>query len=299
MRLKLAIIVVTFAIFGFVHSAQNPLTAQRGGRGAAAGAATGASRTPPPSPQAAAAGDVKSVIFNWKWYMGMLRNYQEFDAVATFELRKSTGTIRVDGQPCTLTNYRASVNYQVNGMRAQYTCKLPNGQERKGIEVVSGQYSWDEDQVGAGLVAGKGTATPKPAARDERLIRIWAGPQGAAKAAGDGGANTKVSVEGGKAVVTFPIPGVTGATAKATLNPMNMAERVEVRHGAVVHEFLYDKYADLNPADDRIDGFFAGHIVEKRDGVTLLDINVVETHVGNLYVIMPVPASVKSASPAH
>ena len=290
MRLKLAVIVVTLAIFGFAHGGLNPLAAQQRG---------GASRTPPPTPTAAAAGDVKSVVFNWQWYMGMLRGAQEVESVATFELRKSTGTIRVGGQPCTLTNYRASINYQVSGMRAQYTCTLPNGQSHQGIEVVSGQFAWDEDQLGAGLVPGKGTATPNPGARNERLIRLWAGPQGAAKAAAAGGANTKVAMEGGKPVVTFPIPGVQGVTAKATLNAMNMAERVEVRQGNVVTEFLYDKYADLNPADDRVDGFFAGHIVEKRDGVTLLDINVVETHVGNLYVVMPVPPSVKKASAAH
>ena len=287
MRLKLAVIVVTLAIFGFARGGLNPLAAQQRG---------GASRTPPPTPTAAAAGDVKSVVFNWQWYMGMLRGAQEVESVATFELRKSTGTIRVGGQPCTLTNYRASINYQVSGMRAQYTCTLPNGQSHQGIEVVSGQFAWDEDQLGAGLVPGKGTATPNPGARNERLIRLWAGPQGAAKAAAAGGANTKVAMEGGKPVVTFPIPGVQGVTAKATLNAMNMAERVEVRQGNVVSEFLYDKYADLNPADDRVDGFFAGHIVEKRDGVTLLDINVVETHVGNLYVIMPVPQSVKASA---
>jgi hypothetical protein len=35
-----------------------------------------------------------------------------------------------------------------------------------------------------------------------------------------------------------------------------------------------------------------GHIVEKRDGVTILDLTIVETETGNLYVVMPVPESV-------
>ncbi len=36
---------------------------------------------------------------------------------------------------------------------------------------------------GAELVSGKGTATPRPAALQERLIRLWASPHGAPKAA--------------------------------------------------------------------------------------------------------------------
>src|SRR5437879_12420919 len=82
-----------------------------------------ARRTPPPTPTAAAAGDRKSVLFNWMWYMGMLRGLQEVDAVATLELQ-GAGTMQVQGQPCNLTNYRASINYQVSGMRVQYTCTL-------------------------------------------------------------------------------------------------------------------------------------------------------------------------------
>ena len=40
---------------------------------------------------------------------------------------------------------------------------------------------------------------------------------------------TKVAWEGGKPVVTFPIPGVPGATATATLDAKYMAERVVVK----------------------------------------------------------------------
>src|SRR5713226_8714981 len=201
---------------------------------------------PPPTAKAAAAGDRKSVLFNWMWYMGMLRGVQEVDAVATLELQ-ATGTIEVQGQPCKLANYRASINYQASGMRVQYACTLPNGQSRKAIEVVSGAFAWDEDVVGAGLAPGHGTANPNRAGLNERLIRLWSSPQGAPKAAAAGGENTKVAMERGKPVVTFPIPGVQGAIAKATLNTENQAERVETRLGNVVTEFIYEKYADYNP----------------------------------------------------
>ena len=287
------VIIAAVATLGLAGGAQHLLAAQRG----AAPSRTGP-RTPPPSPTAAAAGDVKSVLFNWMWYTGMLRGVQEIDAVATLEL-KGTGTISVGGQPCKLTTYRASINYQTPGMRVQYACTAANGQAVKAIEVVSGQFAWDEDVLGAGLVPGRGTATPKPAALNERLIRLWSGPQGAPKAAAAGGANTKVAVEGGKPVVTFPIPGVQGATAKVTLTAMNQAERVETRLGNAVTELTYEKYADYNPPDDKVDGFFAGHIVEKRDGVRILDLTVTETEVGNLYVVIPVPEGVRRAAPTE
>ena len=247
--------------------------------------------------------DNKTVPQLWMLHMGMLRGVWEIDGVATLELQRSTGTIRVGGQPCILINYRASINYQVGGMRVQYTCTGADGQMRKGIEVVSGQFAWDEDIVGAELVPGKGTATPNRAALNERLIRLWSGPQGAPKAAVAGGANTKVTVEGGKTVLTYPIPGVRGAVAKATLNAgtgdgpcaKNCAERIEVRQGNVLTEFIYADYEDYNEPLNRIDAFFPGHIVEKRDGVTILDLSTVETETGNLYVMMPVPASVRKA----
>ena len=254
-------------------------------------------RNPPTLMAAATAGNVPGVIFNWRWGMGMTRGIQEIESVGTLELRKSTGSIRVGGQPCTLTNYRGSINYQVPGMRAEYTCTLPNGQSRKNIEVFSGRFAWDEDIVGAGLQPGRGTATPKPEALTERIIRVWAGPQGAVKAAwANGGKMTKVTVEGGKPVVTFPIPGVPGAMAKATLNADSRAERVEVRNGNVVTEFTYERYSDYNPEDDKIDTLFPGHIVEKRDGVTILELAVVQTHAANMYIVMPVPKSIEQSA---
>ena len=252
--------------------------------------------TPPATSKAAAAGDRKSVIFNWMWYTGMLRGVQEVDAVATLELQ-ATGMIQVQGQPCKLANYRASINYQVSGMRVQYMCALPNGQSRKAIEVVSGAFAWDEDIVGAGLVPGRGTPSPNRAALNERLIRLWSSPQGAPKAAAAGGENTKVAIEDGKPVVTFPIPGVPGTIAKATLNAENQAEYVQTKLGNVVTEFIYEKYDDYNPPDDKVSGYFPGHIVEKRNGVTVLDLTITQTDVGNLYVVVPVPESVRTAKP--
>ena len=250
----------------------------------------GARYTPAPG-----AKDKKAVLFNWAWYMGMLRGPQEIEAVIALE-QKATGMLQVNGQNCAMASYRVSTNYPNTGQRVQYTCRLPNGQEVKNVEVLSGTYAWDEDIAGAELVAGKGKATPKPAALHERLIRLWASPQGAVKAANAGGDKTTVAEVAGKMTVTFPIPGVAGAMATATLDARNMAERVEVKDGNTVTEFTYANYADYNNPLNKIDAFYAGKIVEKRNGVTVRDLTTTETETGNLYVVMPVPPSVKKAA---
>ena len=257
---------------------------------AAQGPQGGARYTPAPG-----AKDKKAVLFNWAWYMGMLRGPQEIEAVVALEY-KATGTVQFNGQNCAASSYRVSTNYPNAGQRVQYTCKLPNGQDVKNVEVVSGQYAWDEDIPGAELVAGKGHATPKPGALRERLIRLWAGPQGAVKAANAGGDKTTVAEVAGKMTVTFPIPGVAGATATATLDSKHMAERVEVKDGTTVTEFTYGNYQDWNNPLNKIDAFYAGKVVEKKNGATVRDLTTVETETANLYVVMPVPPSVKKAS---
>ena len=74
-----------------------------------------------PYTPAADAKDLKSVLFKWMWSMGMLKGHDERDMVATLEYQ-GKGTIQVDGQPCTLTKYRASTNYQTFSQRINYTC---------------------------------------------------------------------------------------------------------------------------------------------------------------------------------
>ena len=98
--------------------------------------APGAFRDPPPPYRpTAAAKDLRAVLFNWTWYMGMLRGVDEHELVVSLEYQ-GKGAIQVDGQPCTLTRYRASTSYQTPGQRVQYTCARPNGQTVSAIEVV-------------------------------------------------------------------------------------------------------------------------------------------------------------------
>jgi len=278
----------------------------KGGGGRGAGA--------PLYTPAAGAKDLKSVLFNWAWYMGMLRSSEEYDLVMSLEYQ-GKGTIQVDGQPCNVTKYRTSISYQTSGERIQYTGTRPNGQACSNIEVLSGAYAWNEDIPGAELVPGKGKATPMPATVEERMIRLWASPQGAFKAAFAGTSDpppmtprpqrlpadvmtvgkTSVAWEGNKPVLTFPIPGVPNAIATATLNDKFMAERVVVKQGAKTYEFDYSNYKDWNNPLNPAEAFYAGKMTEKQNGAVVRDITTTGTETAQMYVVMPVPASVKAA----
>ncbi len=275
----------------------------------------GRGRTPEPYTPAKDAKDLRSVLFNWMRYMDMLKGHDERDMVATLEYQ-GKGTIQVDGQPCTLTKFRASTNYQTFSQRIQYSCTRPNGQTYSNIEVVSGLYAWDEDTPGAEIGPTKGKVTPMPGTVQERLIRLWASPQGAAKAAVEGttetfwlGKNpgtlfadglakvgqTSVSWENGKPVLSFPIPGVPGATATATLDAKFMTERVVVKQGSTITEFTYGDYADWNNPLNKIEVFYAGKMTERRNGALIRDLTTTQTETGNVYVVAPVPADVQTA----
>jgi hypothetical protein len=298
---------MAFAVaLGTALALSAPTTAGAQGRGGG----------PPLYTPTAADKDAKAVLYNWASHMGMLRGVEEHELAVSLEYQ-GNGTMQVEGQPCTLKKYRVSSNYQTAGQRTQIECTRPNGQTYSNIEVVNGAYAWNEDIPGAEIVSGKGKATPMPATVQERLIRLWASPQGAVKAAMAGagiglmamdrdlgrilqpGSNTigqtSVAWEGNKPVVTYPIPGVAGATAKATLDNRYMAERVVVTQGSTTTEFVYSNYQDWNNPLNKIEAYYAGKITERRNGTVLRDITTVETETGSVYVVMPVPASVREA----
>jgi hypothetical protein len=276
--------------------------------------------------------DLKSVLYNWPWHMVMLRGIEEHELAVTLEYR-GEGTIQVNGQPCTIkpyketerpgelgtSGYRISDAYQFAGSRTQIECTLPNGKTYSNIEVVSGKYAWDEDRPGAGLVPGEGKAKPMPGKVAERLIRLWASPQGAVKAALAGAGidpmkvfrnpgglleagkdkigDTSVRWEGNTPLVTFPIPGVAGATAVATLDDRFMAKSVVVTHGRDKYEFEYSDYNDYNNPLNRIEAQYAGKMVERLNGKVTRDIKTAVTETGSVYVVVPVPPNVGPTEP--
>jgi len=259
-------------------------------------------------------------MFNWGWYTGMLRSSEEYDLLMTLDYQ-GKGTMQVGGQPCNVTMYRSDISYQTSGERIRITGTRPNGQSCSTIEVLSGAYAWNEDIQGAELVPGKGKATPMPATVEERMIRLWSGPQGAFKAAFAGTSpdappmtprpqrlaadvatigKTAVAWVGNKPVLTYPIPGVPTATATTTLDAKFMPESVVVKNGTNTYEFTYSDYKDWNNPLNPAEALYAGKMTEKRNGTVVRDITTTLTETGQMYVVMPVPASVKAAiKPTH
>jgi hypothetical protein len=308
-------LVLAIGVASTPDARQAPAPAQGQGGGQAPAGGQGRGGAAPYTP-AAGAKDLRATIFNWMWHQGMLKGTDERDMVATLEYHSTVGTIQVDGQPCTLSKLRASTNYQTFSQRIQYTCTRPNKQTYSNIEVVSWHYAWNEDTPGAEIGGTKGKVAAMPATVQERLIRIWASPQGAAKSALAGtmdtwtlganpgtvipdgvmkAGNTSLSWDTGKAVLTFPIPGVQGATGVATLDAKYMVEKVVVTQGQTTTEFTYTNYQDWNNALNKIEVFYAGKLIERKNGAVVRDLTTSETETGNVYVVAPVPASVQKA----
>jgi hypothetical protein len=290
------------------------------GAQAAEGQGQGRGRGAPPYTPAPGARDLKAVMFNWGWYTGMLRSSEEYDLLMSLDYQ-GKGTMQVGGQPCNVTMYRSDISYQTSGERIRITGTRPNGQSCNTIEVLSGAYAWNEDIQGAELVPGQGKATPMPAAVEERMIRLWSGPQGAFKAAFAGTSpeappmtprpqrlaadvmtigKTSVAWVNNKPVLTYPIPGVPAAMATTTLDTKFMPESVVVKSGATIYEFTYSDYKDWNNPLNPAEALYAGRMTEKRNGTVVRDITTTLTETGQMYVVMPVPASVKAAmKPTH
>ncbi len=255
--------------------------------------------------------DLKQVLYRMANNLGMLRTVRELDSVMTVEYW-ATGTVRevgpkTVGPPVQVKSYYAQIAYDFPGMRVDIA--RPSGTPAREIQVVSGAFAWNEDQPGAGLVAGQGNAVPVVDAVTDRLLQLWTTPFGVVKAATAAGDKTKVTVEGGAVVVTFPLinaaPGETvnmvvgalnGTPVKVTLNADYRPERVEVRYGGRIFTTTYSGYGDLNEPDLKADIFFPARIVRTVDGEPVLDLTIQKTNTYNPYVLVPVPDNVQKAA---
>ena len=240
------------------------------------------------------------------------------DVVNTMEL-SGTGSSYAFGQaykpggawPAFKTEYHASVSFNPPAMRIEMSRSNPDGPIQGGgglpltapqhtIQTVRETYAWNESQLGAGLVPGKGTATPAMAAVNERLLQLWILPWGVVKCALAAGDKTEVSIENGAKVITFPLPGqLSGVTAKATLDSKNFVAKVETQTdnpilGDMITEVDYSDYADHGEILTDVQS--PGHIVEKQGGYPVLDIQVKMVNANNPYLVFPIPESVKTAA---
>jgi hypothetical protein len=242
-------------------------------------AGRGGQRQGPPT-ATPAANDPKKVIETMMDNLGMLRGIQRNDAVNRIEMWGTSGTKVSGGKPVTLTNWKVSLNFTMNGMRFDYT---HDGQRT--IEVVSDKFAWNEDAPG-------GKATPMPATLQERQIQMVLTPIGMAKAAKAAGDAAKVSTSAGVTTLTFP---AYGGTVAATLNKYMAPVKAEARYGTAVLTATYDQYGDWND-DAKADIYLPKHIVQTQNGTTVLDLTVTHTNTYNPYVIMPIPANVRGGA---
>ena len=221
--------------------------------------------------------------------LGVTPGTPRLDAVNTIEFWAS-------GTP--FSEYHVALAYDPPGMRVELTDPHGNSQHR--IEVVAGKYAWNESEIGGGLQPGKGTATPMMITDKERLLWLWTLPYGVVKAGLAAGDKAKRSTENAATVITFPLMGqLAGVTVKATLDAKNFVTKVETRADKpgldnLVTETEYSDYADR--AEILTDVQFPGHIVRKRGGKTVVDLQVKMVDANNPYVVFPIPNNVINAS---
>ena len=237
----------------------------------------------------------------------------EVDVINTMEIwgagtTYSPGPSSKPGEPWQAfkTEYHAALGYNPPAMRVEMT-RTTSGASAPGgaapqhtIETVRDTYAWDESEIGAGLIPGKGTATPAPAAVNNRLLQLWILPYGVIKAAVAAGDKTRISTENGATVISFPLSGLLAEVAvKATLDAQNEIAKVETRtdnpaHADLMTETEYSDYADHGEIATDVKS--PGHIVRKQNGHPVLDLRVKMLDANNPYLVFPVPENVKKAT---
>ena len=237
-------------------------------------------------------------MVRWSDIGGANTRLPGIDIVNTMELVGS-GTSDMGGR-AVKTDYHVALGYNPAAMRVEMTRTPDGGAAQHTIQTVRDTFAWDESELGAGLVPGKGTATPMNAAAQDRLLQLWTLPYGVVKAAYFAGDKTVVSTESGATVVTFPLSGpLAGVTVKATLDAKSLVTKVETRpdnaaRANLATETTYSDYADR--AEVLTDIQTPGHIVRKQGGRTVLDIQVKNWETNDPYLVFPVPSNVKSAA---
>ena len=195
--------------------------------------------------------------------------------------------------------YHAALGYNPAAMRVEIT-RTGDGTPQRSIQTVRDGNAWDESEIGAGLVPGKGTATPASTALKERLLQLWTLPYGVVKAAIAAGDKTIVSTESGATVMTFPLSGqLAGVTVKATLDSNSLVTKVETRpdNPALTNLATQTEYANYaDRAEVLTDIKSPGRIVRRQGGRTILDIEVKQWDTNNPYLVFPVPPNVKAAT---
>ncbi len=212
----------------------------------------------------------------------------------------------------TVKSYTASINYDTGSMRQELLREMgtvmPRGGgapftgEQRQIQVVSGNYAWNvaapaAAPAGGATPPGRGAAAapppaPAPGNAPERMLALWATPQGFVKAAMANNATTKKAKGGTE--VSFTVGGKYRMTG--IVNAQNQVERVETWIdqpivGDMLVETVYSGYKDFGGV------LFPSRIVQSQDGYPSLDLTIASV-TANPAVDITVPDNVRTAQPA-
>ncbi len=154
----------------------------------------------------------------------------------------------------------------------------------------------DGQRAGGAAAGGRGPAgppppVPQPGNAVERMLALWATPQGFVKAAMANNATTK-SAQGGTEV-SFTVGGKYKMTG--IINAQNQVERVQTWIdqpivGDMLVETVYSGYKDFGGVQ------YPSHVVQSQDGYPSLDLTIATVLV-NVPIEITVPDNVRNAPP--
>jgi hypothetical protein len=199
----------------------------------------------------------------------------------------------------TVKSYTALINYDTGSMRQELVREMgttmPRGGgapftgEQRQVQVISGNFAWN--MAAPAQAGGAPQAAPAPANAVERMLWVWATPQGFVKAATTNNATTKKAKGGTE--VSFTVGGKYKMTG--LINAKNEVERVQTWIdqpivGDMLVETVYSDYKDFGGPR------FPSHIVQSQDGYPSLDLTVASV-TANPAVDITVPDNVRTAQP--
>ena len=193
-------------------------------------------------------------------------------------------------------SYTAMINFDTGSMRVDMlreitTPTMPRGGgapifgEQRQIAAVSGNYAWNIPPAG-------GNAQPNPGSQLERMLALWATPQGFVKAAMANNATTK-GASGGATEVSFVVggkykmTGIIGANGEVQ-TVTTWIDQPIVGDMPVVTK--YTAYKDLGGV------MFPSHILQTQDGFPSLDLSI-SAVTANPAFTLDVPQNVQSFTP--
>jgi hypothetical protein len=203
-----------------------------------------------------------------------------------------------------LKNYTATINYDTGSMRVDLVRTMgplmPRGGgapftgDQRQIQLVGGDYAWNMPAPAPNAAAGgpPPQAAPQAAAQPERMLALWATPQGFVKAATANKATTR-QVRGGTEV-SFTVGGKYRLVG--TINGQGQVDKVQTWIdqsivGDMLVETTYSGYRNFGGVT------FPSRIQQTQDGYPSLDLTI-SSVTANPMFDAPVPDNVRNAPPA-